>query len=239
MQFQLRSPLSRMQASLYHKKGHVFKNWRQRYHKIRLLMGDIVKIRNIDAIVTSSNENLVGNKNNSYWRFTGRTNVDGSIRNHSNEEELDRMLKGIKLNQGDIALTKSTRNIKSNGVKYLIHTIAPDGAYGYDTHISDKILTQCYSKSLIAADDLHCNSIAFPALGCGVKDWPAAKAAVIAYKAISEARLNFIKQVDFIFIGINTFNTFKAVGDKVFGLKTTSIQTEEGRKIEYPYIGKI
>ena len=225
-----------MQDSLLRHIGNLFQNRRQRYHRITLMMGDIGEIRSVDAVVTSGNENLMGNKNNSYWRFSGRINVDGSIRAHSNEGELDSMLKGVKLNRGDIAVTKSTGNIERNGIKYVIHTVVPDGAYGDDTHISQKIFRQCYSKSLIAADNLNCKSIAFPALGCGVKDWPAVKSADIAYKAILEVELKSIKQIDFLFIEISTFNTFKAIGDKVLGLNYDNDQTQSAREGE---IGKI
>lgn len=206
-------------------------------HKIRLLKNDIVKIRNIDAIVTSSNENLMGNKNQSYWRFNGRVNVDGAIRNQSNEVELDSILQGLTLKQGQILLTKSTGNLKNNNIKYVIHTVVPDGAYGYGINISDNILSQCYSKSLLAVDDLHCNHIAFPALGCGVKEWPTAKAAEIAYKTVTELKLKYIKQVYFICLDINTFNTFKKVGDKVLG-DLNYIQSEKVEKVEYEYTRK-
>jgi len=202
---------------------------------IRLIKNDIIKIKNVDIIVTSSNENLMGNKNKSYWRFNGRINVDGAIRNESNEEELDLMLKDKVLKQGDVIITNATGNLKNN-FKFVIHTVVPDGAYGYNNNNSDNILKQCYINSLKAADELICEcSIVFPALGCGVKEWSNPKAADIAYKAISEIKLKYINKVFIVCIDSNTFNTFKKVGDKIL---VDYIQTEKIEKIEYQYIRK-
>jgi O-acetyl-ADP-ribose deacetylase (regulator of RNase III) len=159
------------------------------------LKQDISKIKNVNAIVTSTNEYLQGNSNGSYWRFNGRINVDGAIRNAVNQEELEQQItklgmKSRKLDPGKSILTNSSGRIMENNVHYIIHTVTPgylislslyyqhhyyfylkDGTYGYDLTNSNMKLRECYSSCLELADKSLCESIAFPALGTGVKEW--------------------------------------------------------------------
>jgi len=92
---------------------------------ISLIKGDISKVKNVDAIVTSTNEYLQGNNNNNYWRFNGKLNVDGAVRNAINRDELDQELLGKKLSIGHAIITNASGNILANGVNFIIHTVTP------------------------------------------------------------------------------------------------------------------
>ena len=100
---------------------------------ISLIKGDISQFKNVDAIVTSTNEYLQGNKNASYWRFNGRLNVDGAVRDAININELDQELLGKKLTIGNSVITKATGRILANEVKFIIHTVTP-GYLSYHYH---------------------------------------------------------------------------------------------------------
>jgi O-acetyl-ADP-ribose deacetylase (regulator of RNase III) len=97
----------------------------KRFYTISLIKGDISQLKNVDAIVTSTNEYLQGNKNPSYWRFNGRLNVDGAVRNAININELDEELSGKRLTIGNAVMTKASGRIFANGIKFIIHTVTP------------------------------------------------------------------------------------------------------------------
>lgn len=61
--------------------------------------------------------------------------------------------------------------------RWIVHTVGP--VYGQDEP-SDELLAASYRNSLVAADELGAQSIAFPALSTGAFGYPAAEAAGIA-----------------------------------------------------------
>ena len=182
---------------------------------ISLIKSDITIIKNVDIIVTSSNELLQGNKNTSYWRFNGRMNVDGAVREALNQKTLDIDLKGKILKPGESCISTSSGKILENNVKYIIHTVVPDGAYGRSK--SDEVFSNCYSSCLELAESHHAKSIGFPALGCGIKEWNTAKAAEVAFLSIVKKAktMQSVDEINFVFKDVNVLNTFKLVGCKL------------------------
>lgn len=103
---------------------------------INLIKGDISDVKNMDVIVTSANELLMGNKNSSYWRFNGRRNVDGSIREKLDQDILDRQLDGKYLKAGESIILESSGLIRKNQVKFIVNTVTPGDMF---------ILTQSFN----------------------------------------------------------------------------------------------
>ncbi|MDD7201810.1 MAG: macro domain-containing protein [Sphaerochaetaceae bacterium] len=68
--------------------------------------------------------------------------------------------------------------------KYIIHTVEPAWAGG--NHGEYDILRSCYRKSLLLADQLGCESIAFPLIATGVCGFPKDRALEIALSVIRE-----------------------------------------------------
>jgi O-acetyl-ADP-ribose deacetylase (regulator of RNase III) len=85
--------------------------------------------------------------------------------------------------------------------KYVIHAVGPIWLNGRDDE--DLKLEQCVTGSLRAADELKCQSIAFPAISTGIFGFPKDRAAGIMLSAIeayfgsSDSNLTVVKLVLF------------------------------------------
>ena len=118
--------------------------------------GDILKER-CAALVTSSNDSLVGNGQPSYWRFISRVNVDGAMRRLAGPElereclaieplacasqaprrDLTRWTSGVK--HGESAVVRcpagtaiATRAFGQLTADHVIHAVSPDSEFGYE-----------------------------------------------------------------------------------------------------------
>ncbi|MCK5311731.1 MAG: macro domain-containing protein [Desulfobacteraceae bacterium] len=80
---------------------------------------------------------------------------------------------GIRCPIGEVRITE-VRDLKA---KYIIHTVEP--RYGIDKN-PKKLLTSAYQNSLDLAITHRSESIAFPAISCGVYDYPPQEAAGIS-----------------------------------------------------------
>lgn len=136
--------------------------------RIECLRGDIVKQRDIQAIVNAANA----------WLRTGG-GVAGAIHKAAGPglEEECRPLAPIQPGQ---AVLTGAHNLPND---YVIHCLGP--VYGQDEP-ADGLLADCYRNALHLAANKGIDSIAFPALSTGAFGYPLDDAADIAVRTVVE-----------------------------------------------------
>jgi O-acetyl-ADP-ribose deacetylase len=138
---------------------------------LEIMQGDITKL-DVDAIVNAANRSLLGGGG-----------VDGAIHRAAGPKLLEecRQLGGC--------------NLKA---RHVIHTVGPV----YSGKAEDgRLLSRCYFSSLQLASQNNLNSIAFPAISCGVYGYPIEKACKIAIDTVCkylEDGKSSVKRVVFI-----------------------------------------
>ncbi|MFA5905137.1 MAG: O-acetyl-ADP-ribose deacetylase [Desulfobacula sp.] len=135
-------------------------------HTIKIVRGDITKAA-VDAIVNAANT-----------RMLGGGGVDGAIHKAAGPKLLDACKKvkaenGVRCPTGEARITEAG-DLKA---KYVIHTVGP--RYGIDNN-PEALLASAYKNSLDLAISRGCQSIAFPAISCGVYGYPLEEAAKIS-----------------------------------------------------------
>ncbi len=140
--------------------------------RLKIIQVDIT-ILEVDAIVNAANHSLLGGGG-----------VDGAIHRAAGPKLLEacRQLKGCETGQAKI-----TEGFQLPA-KWVIHTVGPIWSNGMKDEAM--LLTRCYTQCMRLAKEYQLESIAFPAISCGVYHFPVSQAAPIAISTLSESLKN-------------------------------------------------
>ena len=162
---------------------------------IEIIQGDITKLK-VDAIVNAANCSLLGGGG-----------VDGAIHRAAGPELLQAC---IPLNGCETGQAKITTGFRLPA-KFVIHTPGP--IYGDGKHGEPELLESCYKNCLALAEENNCETVAFPAISCGVYGYPWEAATEIAVKTVRHFPAKNVKKAIFCCFGERMEAVYKsAVG---------------------------
>ena len=133
--------------------------------RIDIRQADITKLE-VDAIVNAANTELLDG-----------AGVCGAIHRAAGPELLAECLTLGGCDTGDARITKGYQL----PARYVIHAVGPVWQGGSSDEA--ELLASCYRKSILLAEEHGLNSIAFPAISCGIYGYPINQAATIAIEA--------------------------------------------------------
>ncbi|MBV1839818.1 O-acetyl-ADP-ribose deacetylase [Photobacterium ganghwense] len=164
--------------------------------QIMIIEGDITKAK-VDAIVNAANPVMLGGGG-----------VDGAIHQAAGPALRQACLQvpaygGVRCPTGEARIT-SAGNLSA---KYVIHTVGPV----YD-RVSNPaaLLGAAYEHSLQLALEHQCQTIAFPAISCGVYGYPHDEAAEVAFSVCRREAYSHL-QIYFYLMGKSMVSLWKQI----------------------------
>ncbi|HEY6566415.1 MAG TPA: macro domain-containing protein [Actinomycetota bacterium] len=161
---------------------------------ITVVRGDITS-QAVDAIVNAANTAMQPGGG-----------VDGAITRAAGAAALaDRMRVVAERGEPPLSTGEAVATIAGDlASRWIIHTAGPV----FSGHERDAdLLARCYINSLAVADELGAESIAFPAISCGVYGYPPDQAAPIAIGAVTGA-VTAVRSVRFVLLDEPMERTF-------------------------------
>jgi O-acetyl-ADP-ribose deacetylase (regulator of RNase III) len=133
--------------------------------RMEAICGDITDL-DVDAIINAANRSLLGG-----------SGVDGAIHRKAGPGLLAecRILNGCEIGQAKLTQGYSLT------ARFVIHTVGPVYSGGQD---DARLLTNCYNNSLKLAANRGLDTVAFPAISCGVYGYPVEEAAPVALETV-------------------------------------------------------
>jgi O-acetyl-ADP-ribose deacetylase (regulator of RNase III) len=163
---------------------------------IEIRQGDIT-VEHVDAIVNAANEALAGGGG-----------VDGAIHRAGGPElmaELRSRYRGCPT--GSAVITGPGR-LARLGVKWVVHAVGPvwrGGGRG-----EESLLRSAYLNSISLADETGAQTVALPAISCGVYGYPLREGAAVAVRAARDglAGAGHLERATFVLYSDDTYDAF-------------------------------
>ncbi|MBG0791561.1 MAG: macro domain-containing protein [Desulfovibrionaceae bacterium] len=179
------------------------RHWNISTGRLVLRQGDITRL-SADAIVNAANS-----------RLAGGGGVDGAIHRAAGIERLQEACRGII---GDIGSLPPGEAVITPGfdlsATHIIHTVGPVWRGGANRE--PELLQNAYANSLALAHEHDIQTIAFPAISCGVYGYPAEDAARIALTALRQGlEAGLVREASMVLHGQAAFDTWAAAAREI------------------------